>query len=76
MEVFEMVVWIVAIGCITGCITSYFDSKAKQAKHSASSAVQDEEIARMRERIEVLEKILTDSKHDLASEFERLERRA
>lgn len=76
MEVFEMVVWIVAIGCLTGCITSYFDSKAKQAEHSESSALKDDELARMRERIEVLEKILTDSKHDLSSEFEKLERQA
>lgn len=76
MEVFEMVVWIVAIGCITGCITSYFDSKAKQAQNAESSSLKDDELAKMRERIEVLEKILTDSKHDLASEFERLERRA
>ena len=75
MDVFTFVIIIVVIGCGTGVLTEYF-------KHKRESAVADvdgdvyEELDRLRERVEVLERIITDEKYDLKRELDRLERSA
>ena len=77
MDVFTMVVIIVAIGCATGVITSYFETKKKQAKHTPrpDDGLLDE-LDELRNRIEVLEKIVTDQRFQLSRELDDLERRA
>lgn len=56
-------------------ITTERKSKSKNKKDTLSNAEKAEMIARMdamQERIEVLEKIVTDEKYDLNREFENL----
>ncbi len=85
MGVFEMVVIIVAIGCLTGVVSTYFESKAKAAKHGGGEAVRSElaamksrldastaEVAKLQERVRVLEKLVTDDDHRLAREINQL----
>ena len=85
MGVFEMVVIIVAIGCLTGVVTAYLDSKAKSGAGKASDAERAEldamksRIAQaekdnesLRQRVQVLEKLVTDDDHRLAKEIGQL----
>lgn len=87
MGVFEMVVIIVAIGCFTGVLTTYFESKAKASKHAGGEAVRSEvaalksrldastaEVAKLQDRVRVLETLVTDGDHQLAREINELGR--
>ena len=71
MDLWTMIVLVVAIGCGAGIAESYFKSK----RHNRSSR-QDEglnqELAELRGRVEVLEKIVTDKKYQLERELDRL----
>lgn len=75
---FTMVVIIVAIGCTAGVITSWLDTKEKQKNRGPSAAelkrMEDleREVARLRERVKVLETITTDGDHDLRQQISRL----
>ena len=75
MDVFTFVIIIVVVGCGTGVLTEYF----KHKRESRSVDVDDdvyEELDRLRERIEVLERIITDEKYHLKKELDQLERSA
>ena len=74
-SVFEMVVLIVLISCGAGVINNYLRTK-RQAAKAAPTEDTLAELDQLRERIEVLEKIVTDEKYHLNQELNRLERQA
>ena len=74
MDVFKMVVIIVAISCGAGMYSNYL--KSKKHAHSENADELYAEIDRLRERVEVLEKIVTDDKYKLHKEIAELERSA
>jgi hypothetical protein len=75
MDVFTMVVVIVAIACTAGIVEKYLKVRRSEASQGVNDEVYDE-LERLRERVEVLEKIVTDERYDLAKEIGRLERQA
>lgn len=75
MDVFTFVIIIVIIGCATGVLGDYFKTKRKHAEVDVGDEVY-QELDSLRQRIEVLERIVTDEKYDLKKEIERLERSA
>lgn len=75
MDVFTMVVVIVVIGCVTSSIDNWVKHKNKTQKNQ----VQDTEIsglkadvARLSERVRVLEKLATDDDAHLREAFRRM----
>ncbi len=72
-SVFMMVVLIVLISCGAGVANNYLRNQRKQAEAGADPEFRSD-LDRLRERVEVLEKIVTDEKFHLAKEINRLER--
>ena len=58
MEVFTMVVLIVLIACGTGVLNQHFKTRRKELEHSSPNDDVYDEVEMLRERIEVLEKIV------------------
>jgi len=75
MDVFTFVIIIVVIGCGTGVLTEYFKNK-RQSGESEGDEEAYRELDNLRERVEVLERIVTDEKYHLAKELDQLERHA
>lgn len=75
MDVFTFVIIIVIVGCGTGVLSEYFKHKRKTTELKGDDTVY-EELDRLRERVEVLEAIVTDQKYNLKKEIEHLERSA
>ena len=75
MDVFTFVIIIVVIGCGTGVLTEYFKNK-REAGAAELDEDAYEELERLRERVEVLERIVTDEKYHLKKELDQLERSA
>jgi len=73
MDVFTFVIIIVVIGCGTGVLTEYFKNKREASEFEGDDDVY-QELERLRERIEVLERIVTDEKYHLKKELDHLER--
>jgi len=73
MDVFTMVVVIVAISVTAGVANNYLKVRRLHPEGSASDDLRAE-LAALRERVKVLEQIVTDPKHQLRAELERLER--
>ncbi|TDJ27708.1 MAG: hypothetical protein E2O59_07580 [Gammaproteobacteria bacterium] len=76
MELWTMIVLIVLIGCGTGVLNEHFKTRRKELEHSSPSDDVYDEVEMLRERIEVLEKIVTDERYHLEKEISQLERRA
>ncbi len=76
MEVFTMVVLIVLIGCSAGVLNQHFKTRRQELEHSSPNDDVYDEVEMLRERIEVLEKIVTDERYHLEREIDQLERRA
>ena len=74
MDVFTFVIIIVIIGCGTGVLTEYF--KHKRESQADPDGDVYEELDRLRERVEILERIVTDEKYQLKKELDQLERSA
>jgi cell division protein FtsB len=72
MEVFTMVVLIVLISCGAGVLNNYLKTRRLAIK-AAPDEDQWAEFEQLRERVEVLEKIVTDDKYDLNKELNHLE---
>ncbi|MCZ6710455.1 MAG: hypothetical protein O7B25_08840 [Gammaproteobacteria bacterium] len=72
MEVFTMVVLIVLISCGAGVLNNYLKTRRLAAK-AAPDEDQWAQFQQLRERVEVLEKIVTEDKYDLNKELNRLE---
>jgi len=74
MDLWTMIVLVVAIGCGTGVADSYFKTqRGKKSQQSSDDAV-NKDVAELRQRVEVLEKIVTDKKYQLQKELDQLER--
>jgi tetrahydromethanopterin S-methyltransferase subunit B len=74
MDVFTMVVIIVAISCGAGMYSNYLKSRKHVGNNNSDELLV--ELDALRERIEVLEKIVTDQKYVLHKEISDLERSA
>jgi hypothetical protein len=75
MDPFQMVVVIVLISVGAGVLKNYFKMKANQQADAASDKdVQrmQADIERLKERVHVLEKIVTDNDRQLADEIRKL----
>ncbi len=71
---FSMVVGIVLISCVYSLVQTYLKSR-QSAPAEAGSAASDETlelIAKLEHRVQVLERIVTDSGTDLKREIDRL----
>lgn len=71
MNPFEMVVIIVFLGVIAGMYKSRMRYRSAQRNPDPADEAR---LARLEERIEVLERIVTDSGYDLRRQFRDLER--
>ncbi|MAD06126.1 MAG: hypothetical protein CMP86_01800 [Gammaproteobacteria bacterium] len=72
MDLWTMIVLVVAIGCGTGVAESYFKTqRAKKSQQPADDAT-NKDLAELRQRVEVLEKIVTDRKYQLQRELDQL----
>ncbi len=72
-SVFVMVVLIVLISCGAGVANNYLRNQRKQTEAGVDPDVRLD-LDHLRERVEVLEKIVTDQKFHLANEIDQLER--
>lgn len=70
-SVFVMVVLIVLISCAAGVINNYLKTQRLAAKATPSEDLLAE-LDRLRQRVEVLESIVTDDKYHLNKELNRL----
>ena len=75
MDAFTFVIIVVIIGCGTGVLTEYFKTKREAAEFSGDEDLLAE-LDSLRQRVEVLEAIVTDEKYNLKQEIDQLERRA
>jgi type II secretory pathway component PulJ len=73
MGVFEMVVIIVFLSFAASMYSSWLKHKRKEQQRSPA---EQDRIARLEERVRVLERIVTDSGYDLRRQFRDLERDA
>jgi hypothetical protein len=70
VNVFEMIAFVVLMTSIASVVTSWL-------KHRSTAAPADDaRVARLEERVKVLETIVTDSGYDLRRQFRDLERNA
>jgi len=74
MHVFEMVVWVTVVGCLTGVLTEYLKTRRKEAVGGNQDLLDDamDRIDEMEDRIRVLEKIVTDNRYNLSKEIDDL----
>jgi hypothetical protein len=75
MDPFQMVVIIVLISVGAGVLKNYFKMKQNQQADAASEkdvVRMQADIDRLKERVHVLEKIVTDNDHQLAEEIRKL----
>ncbi len=75
MDVFTFVIIVVLIGCGSGVINNYMKNQRNKNKLTVDEDAQ-QELAELRERIEILEKIVTDEKYQLQRDLDHLERQA
>lgn len=75
MDVLTMVVLIVAISCGAGVINNYLKTKRMAYRKTPDDDVQAE-LESLRQRVAVLEEIVTDDRYHLNKELDRLERQA
>lgn len=71
--VFVMVIVIVTVSCVTGVINNYLKTRRYEAQQSPS-AERETELESLKQRVAVLEEIVTDDRYRLNRELERLER--
>ncbi|MEO1474788.1 MAG: hypothetical protein AAFS13_00275 [Pseudomonadota bacterium] len=75
MGVFEMVVIIVVIGCVTSSFDNWVKHRNKARKNQSQDAEMHRmqtEIDRLTDRVRVLERIATDEESRLREEFRRM----
>ncbi|MEJ2046019.1 MAG: hypothetical protein P8X74_21845 [Reinekea sp.] len=70
MDVFVFVLAIVAIGCFTGIYKERLKNQAKIAKYQNADV--EERFREMEERIQTLERIVTDQKSQLRDKIDAL----
>ena len=72
MSTFFFIVCIVAIVMTADTIQKIYKARLKQQQNDAAAALSDEKLDALEERIRVLERIVTESKHDLRREINGL----
>ena len=72
MDLWTMIVLVVAIGCGTGVAESYFKTQRNKRSQRSSDEAIEKTVAELRQRVEVLEKIITDKKYQLQKELDQL----
>ncbi len=75
MDVFTFVILVVLIACGSGVINNYMKHQRNRKEVTVDEDAQ-QELEELRERIEVLEKIVTDEKYQLQRDLDQLERQA
>lgn len=75
MDVLSMIVAIVAISCTAGVINNYLKTRRLAYRQVPADEVRAE-LDALKQRVAVLEEIVTDEGYRLNRELERLERRA
>ena len=75
MDVFTMVAIIVVASCAAGMYKDHVKSKRAREEGEVDESV-EMELDELRQRIEVLEKIVTDDRYHLEKEINDLERQA
>ena len=73
MGVFEMVVTIVALSVTAGLINTWIKSRASTAP-AGMTADQQQRLARLEERVKLLESVVSDGSYDLKQKFKELEK--
>ena len=71
MDVFTMVAIIVVAACASSVAQSYFKNRAKRGAEGDDDLRR--EVENLQRRVEVLERIVTDDKHRLATEINNLD---
>lgn len=71
MDVFSMVVAIVAISCVAGMVNNYLKTQ-RVAYKAAPGEEFASELESLKQRVAVLEEIVTDDRYRLEKEFNRL----
>ena len=72
MNVFHMVIWIVAIVSIASVLEKYLKSRAKEKENDEVSGETMQKVDDLEERIRVLERIVTENKFDLRKQIDDL----
>ena len=72
MDVFEMVVVIVIVSCIAGVTNRYIKMKHAQTERYTPDEGTVDRMSELENRIQVLEKIVTDNKYNLEQEIDQL----
>ena len=72
MGVTEMVVVIVIVSCIAGVTNRYLKMKHTQTERHAPDEETVDRLSELENRIQVLEKIVTDNKYNLEQEIDQL----
>jgi len=75
MTVFEMVVVIVIVSCCAGVMNNWLKTRHKVDRHELDRHMEGRlgELHKLEQRIQVLERIVTDKKYDLKRELHELE---
>lgn len=71
MDVFSMVVAIVAISCLAGMVNNYLKTRRQSYKVAPGEEI-TAELESLKQRVAVLEEIVTDDRYRLNKEFNRL----
>ena len=76
MDLWTMIVLVVAIGVGAGMFSDYMKTKRATARSQPDGETMDlqAEVEALRERVAVLEKIVTDERFNLAREIDSLEK--
>ncbi|MCG6871134.1 MAG: hypothetical protein LJE84_02495 [Gammaproteobacteria bacterium] len=69
---FEMVIAIVLIGTVGSLIKFQMQQKAKTGGNRESIGANEKRISQLEERVQVLERIVTDGRNDLRRELDAL----
>ena len=72
MNVFHMVIWIVAIVAMASVLEKYLKVRAKEKSNNEVSDETLQKMEALEERIQVLERIVTENKFDLRKEINDL----
>ncbi|MDJ0758652.1 MAG: hypothetical protein QNJ19_04595 [Woeseiaceae bacterium] len=72
MNVFHMVIWIVAIVSVASVLEKYLKQRAREKNNNDVSDDTLQRMEAMEERIQVLERIVTENKFDLRKEINDL----
>lgn len=73
MNVFEFVLFLLIIVFVYKAIEAYIKSRSEQTKAADTTADLDAGLQALEERVQVLERIVTDERYDLKRKFRDLE---